>query len=70
MYVVYSTNYWGLSQYYWYLFAGMMIVFSKLLSGKLTATEANQDKSEQLPQQRFGRVWQRHREAGQGVVQR
>src|SRR5690554_3672760 len=38
MYVVYSTNYWGLSQYYWYLFAGMLIVFSKLLTGKLAVT--------------------------------
>lgn len=71
MYVVYSTNYWGLSQYYWYLFAGMMIVFSKLLTGKLTALESGPEKSEQLPPQRFGRVWQKHREsAQQGLAQR
>lgn len=70
MYVVYSTNYWGLSQYYWYLFAGMMIVFSKLLTEKLTALESDLEKSEQLPPQRFGRVWQKHRESAQGLVQR
>ncbi|WP_375192845.1 O-antigen ligase family protein [Marinobacter sp.] len=32
MYVVYSSNYWGLSQYYWYLFAGLTIVFSNRLT--------------------------------------
>lgn len=32
MYVVYSSNYWGLSQYYWYLFAGLTIVFSNRLA--------------------------------------
>ncbi|RUA15287.1 MAG: hypothetical protein DSY83_07855 [Flavobacteriia bacterium] len=68
MYVVYSTNYWGLSQYYWYLFAGVMIVFSKLLTEKLTATEDGSDKSEQLHQPRFGQVWQKHRESVQGVA--
>ena len=30
MYVVYSSNYWGLSQYYWYLFAGAVVVFHRL----------------------------------------
>ncbi|MDY6798863.1 MAG: O-antigen ligase family protein [Pseudomonadota bacterium] len=30
MYVVYSLNYWGLSQYYWYLFAGTVVVFNRL----------------------------------------
>ena len=38
MYAVYSINYWGLSQYYWYLFAGLVIAFSNLalknVSGK------------------------------------
>lgn len=37
MYVVYSSNYWGLSQYYWYLFAGLTIVFS----GRLGETLSN-----------------------------
>lgn len=70
MYVVYSTNYWGLSQYYWYLFAGMLIVFSKLLTGKLAAAENDMDKSEELMQPRFGRLWQQHREPTRGVAQR
>jgi len=30
MYAVYSFNYWGLSQYYWYLFAGAVVVFHRL----------------------------------------
>ncbi|MHA7855264.1 O-antigen ligase family protein [Marinobacter shengliensis] len=70
MYVVYSTNYWGLSQYYWYLFAGMLIVFSKLLTGKLAAAETDMDNSEELMQPRFGRLWQQHRESTRGVAQR
>ncbi|MDX1589789.1 MAG: O-antigen ligase family protein [Oleiphilaceae bacterium] len=31
MYAVYSVNYWGLSQYYWYLFGGLAIAFGRLL---------------------------------------
>ncbi|TVP52822.1 MAG: hypothetical protein EA349_15040 [Halomonadaceae bacterium] len=31
MYLVYSINYWGLSQYYWYLFAGLAVSFGRLL---------------------------------------
>lgn len=31
MYLVYSINYWGLSQYYWYLFGGLAIAFGRLL---------------------------------------
>ncbi|KPQ30443.1 MAG: O-antigen ligase family protein [Marinobacter excellens HL-55] len=31
MYAVYSFNYWGLSQYYWYLFAGTVVVFHRLV---------------------------------------
>ncbi|MCR8915818.1 hypothetical protein FDP08_03425 [Marinobacter panjinensis] len=31
MYAVYSINYWGLSQYYWYLFGGLVIAFGRLL---------------------------------------
>ncbi|MBU2955610.1 O-antigen ligase family protein [Marinobacter sp. F3R08] len=36
MYAVYSLNYWGLSQYYWYLFGGLVIAF-----GRLVALEQN-----------------------------
>ena len=32
MYVVYSLNYWGLSQYYWYLFGGLTLAFHNILS--------------------------------------
>lgn len=32
MYAVYSINYWGLSQYYWYLFGGLAIAFGRLLT--------------------------------------
>ena len=34
MYVVYSFNYFGLSVYYWYLFAGLVIAFSKIYFSK------------------------------------
>lgn len=30
MYVVYSVNYFGLSVYYWYMFAGLVIAFSRI----------------------------------------
>jgi len=31
MYAAYSFNYWGLSQYYWYLFAGSVVVFHRMI---------------------------------------
>ena len=31
MYAVYSMNYWGLSQYYWYLLGGLVIAFGRLV---------------------------------------
>lgn len=31
MYIVYSTNYWGLSVYYWYFFGGLAVVFGRIL---------------------------------------
>jgi len=34
MYAVYSINYWGLSQYYWYLFAGLTMVVLSLVNRK------------------------------------
>ncbi|MEN8129861.1 MAG: O-antigen ligase family protein [Pseudomonadota bacterium] len=41
MYIVYSINYFGLSAYYWYLFAGLTIAFSRIYfgSGEKTAAE-------------------------------
>ena len=35
MYAVYSLNYWGVSQYYWYMFAGLTIAFRRLMLLKL-----------------------------------
>lgn len=41
MYAVYSLNYWGLSQYYWYLFGGLTIALGRLaMSGKSAPTPA------------------------------
>ena len=31
MYLVYSSNYWGLSSYYWYLFASLCICLNRLM---------------------------------------
>jgi len=30
MYAVYSINYWGLSVYYWYMFGGLTVAFSRV----------------------------------------
>ncbi|WP_292016616.1 O-antigen ligase family protein [Marinobacter sp. HL-58] len=38
MYAVYSLNYWGLSQYYWYLLGGLVIAFGRLVSHELSAS--------------------------------
>lgn len=38
MFAVYSVNYWGLSQYYWYNLAGIVIA-AAILTGTLTKTE-------------------------------
>lgn len=32
LYAVYSVNYWGLSQYYWYLFGGLVFSFYRLVT--------------------------------------
>ncbi|WP_417448363.1 O-antigen ligase family protein [Idiomarina abyssalis] len=32
MYAAYSFNYWGLSQYYWYFFAGSVVVFYRMIN--------------------------------------
>lgn len=36
MFAVYSINYWGLSQYYWYNLAGLVVAASLLMSAKMT----------------------------------
>lgn len=35
MFAVYSVNYWGLSQYYWYNLAGLVIAASLLMNSKI-----------------------------------
>lgn len=40
MFALYSVNYWGLSQYYWYNFAGIVIA-AAILTGTLTRAEKN-----------------------------
>lgn len=48
MYAVYSINYWGLSQYYWYLFGGLVIVLGRI--GTKNVNSPKDDKrSIQLP---------------------
>ena len=37
MYAVYSLNYWGLSQYYWYLFGGLVIAFGRQVANSSPA---------------------------------
>jgi hypothetical protein len=52
MYVVYSSNYWGLSQYYWYLFGGFVLAFHKLSvadSEKSAEAPADDTKSHRFP---------------------
>lgn len=40
MYAVYSVNYFGLSQYYWYLFGGLVIAFGRLVSFQAESTDS------------------------------
>lgn len=48
MYAVYSINYWGLSQYYWYLFAGLAIAFGRLLYSEYVREQGAEDQSSTL----------------------
>ncbi|MDL0429708.1 O-antigen ligase family protein [Marinobacter sp. TBZ242] len=49
MYVVYSFNYWGLSQYYWYLLAGTVVVFYRLTQSNLVAPKSSEPMPVQKP---------------------
>ncbi len=40
MFILYSTNYWGLNQYYWYHFAGLMVALACLTQPR-DLTEGN-----------------------------
>ncbi len=52
MYVVYSSNYWGLSQYYWYLLGGLVFAVYKLSvadSGDNAAPLSDDTKCHRFP---------------------
>ncbi|HKL90611.1 MAG TPA: hypothetical protein VJ880_05475, partial [Allomuricauda sp.] len=41
MYAVYSLNYFGLSQYYWYLFGGLAVAFGRNLNESISRISAS-----------------------------
>ena len=45
MYVVYSFNYWGLSQYYWYFLGGLMVAYVRLLDTEMSGQEVPVNES-------------------------
>ena len=50
MYAVYSLNYWGLSIYYWYLFGGLTVAFSRIYFGQVEVDAAGPNQPEkQVP---------------------
>jgi hypothetical protein len=56
MYAVYSLNYWGLSQYYWYLFGGMAIAFGTVLSREMVVADDNLTENS-TPKQKYSLAW-------------
>ncbi|PAU81207.1 hypothetical protein CK501_06510 [Halovibrio salipaludis] len=49
MYAVYSINYYGLSQYYWYLFGGLVIVFARCVNGRIAKHQPSESANEPAP---------------------
>lgn len=50
MYAFYSLNYWGLSQYYWYLLCGLLVVVGTLFEQtQPSATAASEKRDEKHP---------------------
>lgn len=47
MYAVYSMNYWGLSQYYWYLLGGTVIAFGRLVEWEHSTSSESSRGSEE-----------------------
>lgn len=45
MYAVYSINYWGLSVYYWYLLAGVVICTGRLLKNQVVVDDYKSETS-------------------------
>lgn len=47
MYAVYSINYYGLSQYYWYLFGGLVIVFARCMNERIVTHSSVESTEEE-----------------------
>ena len=50
MYAVYSMNYWGLSQYYWYLLGGLVFAFERLVNMQVQLDKYNEQVLRQMKQ--------------------
>lgn len=57
MYVLYSLNYYGLSQYYWYLLGGLAVAFGRTLESRVNALDPQAETVASVPS-RFGLGWQ------------
>lgn len=74
MYAFFSINYWGLSQSYWYLFAGLAVSFGRILrleeEKKAASTPVSADEALQPQKPRFPLAQRRrqkpHWQRGQG----
>lgn len=56
MYAVYSLNYFGLSQYYWYLLAGLAVAFGRTVEYRVRAAETIVSERP-ATSKRFGLGW-------------
>ena len=63
MYAIYSLNYWGLSQYYWYLFGGMAIAFGHVLRQETAAQESDSVITSD-EQEKYSLAWRVRNRAG------
>ena len=63
MYAVYSLNYWGLSQYYWYLFGGLAIAFGQIVSREVKGAEVIETGKE-TETTKYPLAWQARRRVG------
>lgn len=57
MYAVYSLNYYGLSQYYWYLLGGLAVAFGRTLEARVASADPQAARETSAPR-RFGLGWQ------------
>jgi len=63
MYAVYSLNYWGLSQYYWYLFGGLAIAFGQIVA-RVAVTEGASGESKSAESVKYRLAWQARNRSG------